>query len=206
MKTLKAILCLFGILPALFLGLLWQEANASQEGVTDIIKNATSPYHDDTLAESIVAPKNTVVVNQKYQGGKFLTETRKDQISRFKCSQCHNNKKEVTVTNASEMAHGAIALDHGGKEKPLSCFTCHSEENRDVLVTEAGIKIDMDHSYQMCGQCHFRQKKDWVGGAHGKRVTYWAGTRVVKSCTSCHDPHMPLFKKRWPSTYSRPFK
>jgi hypothetical protein len=43
-----------------------------------------------------------------------------------------------------------------------------------------------------------------MGGAHGKRVTNWAGTRVVKSCTSCHDPHSPLFKKRWPKTYSPP--
>jgi hypothetical protein len=32
------------------------------------------------------------------------------------------------------------------------------------LVTEQGMQVDIDHSYQMCGQCHFRQKKDWVGG------------------------------------------
>ena len=84
MKKLKAILCLIGILPTLFLGLLWQEeASAAREGITDTIKRATAPYHDDALAESIAIPKNTVLVNQKYQGGRFLTETRKDQISRF---------------------------------------------------------------------------------------------------------------------------
>jgi hypothetical protein len=27
---------------------------------------------------------------------------------------------------------------------------------------------------------------------------------VVKNCTSCHDPHSPRFKKRWPAIYSPP--
>ena len=105
---------------------------------------------------------------------------------------------------AAEIAHGDIILDHGGQDKPLSCYTCHKKDERDFLVTEEGSKMDMDHSYQMCGQCHFRQKKDWVGGAHGKRVSYWTGTRVVKPCTSCHDPHSPHFEKQWPKTYSPP--
>jgi cytochrome c2 len=43
-----------------------------------------------------------------------------------------------------------------------------------------------------------------VGGAHGKRISYWAGQRVVKNCTACHDPHSPRFKKRWPVIYSPP--
>jgi len=108
------------------------------------------------------------------------------------------------VARAAEIAHGNITLDHGGQDKPLSCYTCHKKDDRNFLVTEEGSKIDMDHSYQMCGHCHFRQKKDWMGGAHGKRVSYWAGTRVVKTCTSCHDPHSPHFEKRWPKTYSPP--
>ena len=121
----------------------------------------------------------------------------------YKCSQCHNNQP-VSIANAAKTAHGRIALDHGSPEKPLACFTCHDRESRDLLVTEGGERVDMDHSYQLCGQCHFRQKKDWVGGAHGKRITYWAGERVVQSCASCHDPHSPHFKKRWPVTYSSP--
>jgi hypothetical protein len=142
-------------------------------------------------------------VTEKYQGGRFRAETRKDKIQRFKCSQCHNNKP-VRIALAAEMAHGEIVLNHGSEARPLSCYTCHKKDERDFLVTEQGTKIDMDHSYQMCGQCHFRQKKDWVGGAHGKRISYWAGQRVVKNCTGCHDPHSPRFKKRWPATYSPP--
>ena len=40
----------------------------------------------------------------------------------------------------------------------------------------------------------------------GKRVGYWAGKRVVENCTSCHNPHSPRFKSRWPVTYSPPFE
>ncbi len=98
-----------------------------------------------------------------------------------------------------------IKIIHGGTNEPLPCYTCHSKINRDFLNTSKNNKIDFNHVYEMCGECHFRQKKDWIGGAHGKRVTYWAGERVVKNCTSCHAPHSPRFKKRWPATYSAPY-
>jgi hypothetical protein len=196
----------FRILAALFVSFSGWVAYSAQSGVIEIYKNATAPFDDKKSFDSVLPlTDNTVAVRERYQGGRFRTETRKDKIERFTCSKCHNNKN-VTIVRAAEMAHGDITLVHGGRTKPLSCFTCHSKEERDYLVTEAGIKVDMDHSYQMCGQCHFRQKKDWVGGAHGKRVYYWAGERVVKNCASCHDPHSPLFKKRWPKTYSPPFK
>ncbi|MGB5884125.1 MAG: hypothetical protein WBG28_08515, partial [Desulfobulbales bacterium] len=71
-------------------------------------------------------------------------------------------------------------------------------------VDMEGKQIDFDHSYLLCGQCHFRPKRDWLGGAHGKRVTYWAGKRVVMNCTSCHNPHSPAFKTKMPETYSLP--
>jgi formate-dependent nitrite reductase cytochrome c552 subunit len=195
---------LFWILFLLLLIFSWGYAFSEKNSVVEIYKNATAPFDDEKSVDSILLiPDNTVPVETKYQGGFFWTETRKDKIERFKCSECHNNK-DVKIARAAEIAHGDIILDHGGQDKPLSCYTCHKKDDRNFLVTEEGSKIDMDHSYQMCGQCHFRQKKDWVGGAHGKRVSYWAGTRVVKTCTSCHDPHSPLFEKRWPKTYSPP--
>jgi len=195
----------FWILPVLLFILSGLKAVAGDMGVVETIKKATIPFSDEKIMDSVPPlPGKTVLVKTKYQGGLFWTETRKDNVERFKCSQCHNNK-EVKIARAAEMAHGDIALVHGGKKKPLNCFTCHKKDERDFLVTEKGLKLDMDHSYQLCGQCHFRQEKDWVGGAHGKRVSYWAGKRVVKNCTSCHDPHSPRFEKRWPKTYSPPF-
>ena len=178
---------------------------SDQDDVQEIYKNATAPFDDEKKVDSVLPlTDKTVLVKERYQKGRFWTETRKDKMERFTCSKCHDNKN-VTVVRAAEMAHGHIVLDHGGRTKPLSCFTCHNKDERDYLVTEAGEKVDMDHSYRMCGQCHFRQKKDWVGGAHGKRIYYWAGKRVVKNCASCHDPHSPRFEKRWPKTYSPPY-
>jgi formate-dependent nitrite reductase cytochrome c552 subunit len=181
-------------------------AHSDQGGVTGIYQNANTPFEDQVSVTAVIAlPQDTVLVRAPFQGGRFWTETRKDKIERFNCSQCHDNSP-VSIARAAEVAHGDIRLNHGIPDKPLSCYTCHNREERDFLVTEAGTKIDMDHSYQMCGQCHFRQKKDWVGGAHGKRLSYWAGQRVVKNCASCHNPHSPRFKKRWPATYSPPYK
>jgi len=204
MKTPTLKSYLFRILPALIIIFSGLQVYAGQSGVVATIKKATAPFNDEERLASVPPlPGDTVLVKTKYQGGIFWTETRKDKVERFKCSQCHNNKA-VTTARAAEMAHGDITSVHGGKLKPLSCFTCHKKDERDFLVTEQGLKVDMDHSYRMCGHCHFRQQKDWVGGAHGKRVFFWAGKRVVKNCSSCHDPHSPIFEKRWPKTYSRP--
>ena len=206
MKTKPLEKYLFGAIVLLLVIFAGLAAHSEQGGVTRIYKNAHLPFDSQkSVASVIILPKDTVLVRSPYQEGRFWTETRKEKMERFKCSQCHNNKP-VSVTNAAEMAHGDIALNHGSPDKPLSCYTCHNKEERDFLVTEAGTKINMDHSYQMCGQCHFRQKKDWVGGAHGKRLSYWAGQRVVKNCASCHNPHSPRFEKRWPVTYSPPDK
>lgn len=196
---------LFWILPALIFIFSGLKLYARQLGVVETYRKATAPFNDEKGVDQVpLLPEDIMLVLEKYQGGDFWTETRKDKMERFKCSQCHNNK-EVKIARAAEMAHGHIVLMHGQGKEPLQCFTCHNKDERDFLVSKEGIKVDMDHSYQMCGQCHFRQKRDWVGGAHGKRVSYWAGKRVVKSCASCHDPHSPRFEKRWPKTYSRPF-
>jgi len=195
--------CLYAILAA-FIILPLSHAFAAEGGVVEIYKNATAPFDDEKQVDAaLTLPVKSVQVTETYQGGRFWVETRKDKLQRFKCSQCHNNKP-VKVERAAEMAHGQIVLKHGSEARPLSCYTCHKKDERDFLVTEQGTKIDMDHSYQMCGQCHFRQKKDWVGGAHGKRISHWAGQRVVQNCTGCHDPHSPRFKKRWPVIYSPP--
>ena len=196
--------CLWGVLPVLLLILAAGLAYSLEGGVVQTYKNATAPFDAEKQVDaSLSLPISSVLVTERYQGGRFRTESRKDKIQRFKCSQCHNNKP-VRVENAAEIAHGEVVLNHGSQARPLSCYTCHKKDERDFLVTEQGTKIDMDHSYQMCGQCHFRQKKDWVGGAHGKRISFWAGPRVVKNCTGCHDPHSPRFKKRWPVIYSPP--
>jgi formate-dependent nitrite reductase cytochrome c552 subunit len=194
----------FRISIAFFFVFAGKMAFSGDGGVVETYKNATAPFDDEKYVDPVLSfPENIVQVTENNQGGVFWTIPRKDKIQRFACNQCHNNQ-EVNIPKAAEMAHGDINLIHGGQDKPLQCFTCHNKDERNLLVTEKGETVDMDHSYQLCGQCHFRQKKDWIGGAHGKRVSHWAGKRVVQNCTSCHNPHSPRFEKQWPATYSTP--
>ena len=173
------------------------------ESVTDRISHATEPYDSMAVTTAYELPVKTVLAKEQYQGGNFRVLARKDQISRFRCSVCHNDKP-IRMQNAAQFTHGDIQLNHGLGNNLLTCNECHNRENRDYLVDKQGQKIDFDHSYQLCGKCHFRQKRDWLGGAHGKRESYWAGERVVRNCTSCHNPHSPAFPTKMPATYSLP--
>ncbi len=199
-------LLLFVLVPMWLILFCAPSAFASSDGVMAKIKAANQKMDKNSQVDtSIPLPKNAVQTTMEYQGGKFYTQTRKNEISRYKCSSCHNDKI-VSIKNAAAISHNDIKIVHGEKDNPLACDTCHNKDDRDFLKTSKADKIDMDHVYNMCGECHFRQKKDWVGGAHGQRVSHWAGERVVKNCTSCHNPHSPLFKKKWPKTYSVPLK
>jgi hypothetical protein len=176
---------------------------ASETSFLDTVKEKEEPFdnHSVGLVRPVIQP--TVLAKEDYQGGPFRVLARKQEIGRYKCSSCHTDK-EVRAKNALELTHGNVVIEHGQGDNALSCIDCHHFQELDYLEDKKGRKIEFDHSYQLCGQCHFRQKRDWSGGAHGKRVTYWAGDRVVYNCTTCHDPHSPRFAKRFPVTYSVP--
>ncbi len=183
--------------------LISQYLFASTESVIDRIKEANIPFdsHKEELSNPI--PQDTVHVKTNLLTSKFKVLTRKKYIDRFPCSQCHL-KNINHATNGNFPTHSNISIQHGPEGDSLACFDCHNDEDRDFLIGKKNIKVDIDHSYQLCGKCHFRQKNDWIGGAHGKRVQYWAGERIVYNCATCHDPHSPRFKKRMPATFSRP--
>jgi len=187
--------------------LVHQEVKASEvpgsESVTERLGQATEPFDSLKVSTAYPLPVKTVEVKEQYQGGSFRVLARKAFIRRFRCSVCHNDKP-VRVLNGFLFTHSDIKITHGLGKNQLTCNECHSTSNRDFLVDREGGKIDFDHSYQLCGKCHFRQKRDWLGGAHGKREKYWAGKRVVRNCTSCHNPHSPAFPIRMPATYSLP--
>ncbi len=189
----------------LFLGLagVASKSGASETSFLDEIKDIQEKFDSRTVEKVRPVTRETVLAKDQYNGRPFRVLTRKNEINRFKCSNCHTDKA-VTVNQGVELTHGSISLNHGREEQALSCIDCHHPEERDYLWDKKGEKIDFNHSYQLCGQCHFRQKRDWLGGAHGKRVANWAGERVIYNCASCHDPHSPRFKKRYPATYSPP--
>lgn len=177
---------------------------AEHAGVTTAVQEAVAPFHGEEILD-MVSPVSdkTVPVVDSYRESIFHVVVRKDDIKRFKCSSCHITGTPP-VNDTAGIVHGNIERMHGKKSDPLACFTCHMENERDFLLSEKGEKIDLDHSYQLCGRCHFRETNDWIGGAHGKRISNWAGPRVVQNCTYCHNPHAPKIPSQWPATYSRP--
>lgn len=204
-KRNKRIIVWDRILPLLLLGLCLSYSGvtvASEQAFLEEIKK-TQGVGSRKIKPVDPVSADTVLAKEEYQGGAFKVLARKKNIERYKCSSCHTDKP-VTVNLGFELTHGDIRLEHGRGGQALDCIDCHHPEERDFLEDKKGRKIDLDHSYQLCGQCHFRQKRDWIGGAHGKRVKNWAGERVVFNCTTCHNPHSPRFKKRFPATYSVP--
>lgn len=196
----KSITSLF--LFAFFLAAALAVAVASEKSFLDEVKDTESKFDNDSVPLIRAVTEKSVLAKEMYQGGSFRVLERKSQIGRFKCSSCHTDKP-VLARNGLELTHGDVILNHG-ENNQLSCIDCHHKEDRDFLEDKKGNKIDYNYSYQLCGQCHFRQKQDWLGGAHGKRVTNWAGERVIFNCTTCHNPHSPRFEKRFPATYSVP--
>lgn len=176
---------------------------SEKKSFLDTIKAEGAPFDSRSVQQVQPVTQPTVLAQEEYQGGSFRVLARKEQIERYKCSSCHGDK-EVKAQNAFTLTHGNVVIEHGREGSGLGCIDCHHPQDRDSLEDKKGRKIDFDHSYQLCGQCHFRQKRDWLGGAHGKRAAYWAGERVVFNCTTCHNPHAPRFAKRFPATYSVP--
>jgi hypothetical protein len=169
----------------------------------DTVKDIGEPFNNRSVRQVQEVTHPTVLAREEYQGGPFRVLARKAEIERYRCSSCHT-EKEVKGKNAFSLTHGNVVINHGQEGSGLSCIDCHHPKDRDYLEDKKGNKIEYDHVYQLCGQCHFRQKRDWLGGAHGKRTSYWAGERVVYNCTTCHNPHSPRFAKRFPATYSVP--
>ena len=133
----------------------------------------------------------------------FDIVTRTDKLTQHPCSQCHEDSDIRGGTNVlPERAHRSIEAPHGGAD--LTCATCHPQDDPGSLADLAGRPVSFDQPHQLCGTCHFEQVRDWIGGAHGKRMQAWAGPRVVQSCTGCHDPHDPGFPVRLPSITTPP--
>jgi hypothetical protein len=127
----------------------------------------------------------------------FSVVPRKPSLALYPCSQCHKllpwNKQPRLLVAAPH----AASLQHG--QGQFWCLDCHLGPEHDALHSVAGTRIDFDSSYLLCGQCHSARQRDWVFGAHGKRVANWRGDRELYSCTHCHDPHDPVILPRAPS-------
>jgi hypothetical protein len=139
----------------------------------------------------------TVSFREGEGGDTFHVLDRRPSIRRFPCSECHATQGSPA---GDRRAHFGIVLDHA-PAAVMNCATCHgSAMAADSLALMGGGRMAFELSHRLCAQCHFEQARDFLGGAHGKRVHGWQGRRVLQSCVSCHDPHAPALPKRFPST------
>ena len=125
-----------------------------------------------------------------YGAPEFQVPMRKwEDIPMFPCSDCHK-KLEINYTPRElKEKHADLVVDHGNDR--FWCTACHDGKGMDFLASKDGRRIDMDHGYLHCGECHFKAHKDWEYGIHGLRIGMWQGTRVLRTCTECHDAHRP---------------
>ena len=174
--------------------------HGSHKSVFNTIES--KPYNPDSVAVNSVdhlASLDTVSVD--IDGHHFAILNRENQITSFACSECHNEpladlrNEQLKVGKKS---HWNIEMQHASS-KIMNCTSCHSEGNMDELHSITGEPISFNNSYQLCSQCHQQEHKDWVGGAHGKRVGGLAKPVVKNTCTNCHNPHKPGFPLKYPS-------
>lgn len=132
----------------------------------------------------------------------FYIKKRKNSIKSYACSECHNKPvDQLQKEGLGKKAHWDIMINHADT-KTMTCTSCHNGGDMNNLKSITGDPIDFDRSYKLCGQCHIKQEKDWVGGAHGKNISGWKSARISKLCVECHNPHQPQIATRWPSRYN----
>jgi len=167
----------------------------------DKIEAKSVEYKRKSIQEQdLFDPNDLVQINEN--NIQFHIQNRKNKIQSFKCSECHTKPvAQLQTEGLGKKAHWDVTLKHADKNT-MSCLSCHSDNDMNNLLSGTGKSIDLNYSYQLCNQCHNQQVKDWAGGAHGKNLSGWQGSRVSKLCTECHDPHDPSIKKRWPSRYN----
>ena len=172
-------------------------------------------YHnlvEKIQAESIDYMRDSIEHNEKFDVNElvsidendihFYIKKRKTNIKSYACNECHNKPVDQLHTEGlGKKAHWDITIKHADT-KTMACLSCHNSENMNNLQSITGDPIDFNFSYKLCSQCHNRQVKEWVGGAHGKNISGWKSERVSKLCVECHNPHAPQIAKRWPSRYN----
>jgi hypothetical protein len=141
-----------------------------------------------------------VAVTNSVNDTLFFTPNRVNHLVSYPCNKCHTKELSNMVSKDSfgKKAHWDVKLAHA-TEEALTCVTCHYSSDVEYLRLNNNKKISYNKSQKVCAQCHSTQAKDWVGGAHGKKLGGWAPPRVSNTCVNCHDPHSPAFESRWPS-------
>lgn len=165
------------------------------------IEAQSAQYNRDSIQNNDSFDIDELVAIEE-NGIHFYIQNRKTNIKSYACSECHSKPvAQLHKEGLGKKAHWDITIKHADT-KTMACLSCHNSENMNNLQSITGDPIDFNNSYQLCSQCHNKEVKDWVGGAHGKNISGWKSERVSKLCVECHNPHQPQIAKRWPSRYN----
>jgi hypothetical protein len=118
----------------------------------------------------------------------LLTSEMDDEY--WPCSDCHEGETTNRQVRELEDEHEDMKVRHGD----LWCFSCHYEDDRDMLSLADGQLVRFEDSWRLCTQCHGKKLADWRAGVHGKRTGHWWGPKEFRTCVKCHNPHSPPFK------------
>lgn len=118
---------------------------------------------------------------------------RTNKIESFPCSKCHKNYKIGPVEAVGYVKdHPNMVFEHMPEVK--TCSLCHDAKLPNNLNLLTGIKISLNDSSQLCGQCHGKVEYLWSLGQHGRLGGQWSGVKTQLACTACHNPHRPKFQ------------
>jgi hypothetical protein len=109
----------------------------------------------------------------------------------FPCMECHATFPPDRERRPLEGMHSDIVFHHDAEHR--WCLDCHDADDRNQLRLASGTLVPFTRSYELCGQCHGTQLRDWRSGIHGKRTGYWNGAKRYMLCVHCHNPHNPRF-------------
>ncbi len=183
-----------GLLPLFFIAQIAQaQEQAFWLGAEDDIQLIPQAAPKNITFNPGVAPESEF--SQYADLSPPIVPPRKEQLTFYPCSQCHENWKTNETPRILAPVH-EVSLQHG--EGRIWCLTCHDSKDRDHLRTLRDGKVDFNEAWKVCGQCHSNRQKDWYYGAHGKRAYFWKGEKIRYNCTHCHNPHRPPFMHRKP--------
>lgn len=191
---------LFGFCIIMLLITSCKHQDHEYHSITDKIEAESKNYQGiSTSSEKYI--ENMELVEVSENGITFLIPERTGEIKSYKCTECHTKPLAQMQSKDLKKAHWNIKLNHANINT-MNCVTCHDGNNPDNLKSLTGTPIHFNKSYKLCGQCHQKQQKDWVGGAHGKRIESWATPRASMTCVNCHNPHSPGFETKWPARFN----
>lgn len=129
-------------------------------------------------------------------------------FGRRNCAACHDESEAVEIKWDDDgnvilpEFHKDLVIRHGRNNRNNGCFNCHVNDKLNELQTRNGERLKLTESTRLCASCHGPTYSDWEAGIHGRTSGYWnrdLGEASRKECTSCHDPHAPIFPSLKPA-------